>query len=262
MIPLCEQSIRSQLSTLGFTSPIDIHLLNSVDSTNRYLKEQVGEGVAVCCTETQTAGRGRFNRNWYSPSGENITMSLRLPLRSLPPYIATLGLVVSLSILTVLREFGFSDHLNIKWPNDILWQGNKLSGCLIELMSSHTNSMLIIGIGLNVNSKTNAHPNPGRPWCSLADIAHRAFDRNLIIGLLVEKLCRNFSRWLERGFTPFMSSWLEADGLFGQQISVTMGNENFYGIAQGITENGALIVQTTDGQIHYFSSGEATLHKP
>jgi BirA family transcriptional regulator, biotin operon repressor / biotin---[acetyl-CoA-carboxylase] ligase len=260
MLPLNEQAIRMYLTDQAFLEPIHIHCLKSVDSTNRFLKDQpFRSAISVCCSETQTQGRGRFDRSWYSPAGENIYLSLRWSIECPPARLSTLGLVISLAILNGLNKLDLGQDIHIKWPNDLLWQGKKLSGCLIELLSTPRNhTELIIGIGLNVNSKTNEHTSLTTPWCSLYDMHGIEQDRNRLIAFLIVSLKQYLTQWLSYGFSSFLSEWHSVDGLFGQWITVSDGSSPCHGLAQGINENGALILVTETGAVRFFSSGETT----
>jgi len=129
MIPLDENSIRSHIKPTEINQPLYFHLLNTIHSTNRFLKEiPSSEGITICCTEKQTQGRGRFGRTWHSPFGENIYFSARWHVQCELSCLSGLSLVVSLAVLNTLNELGLTDNLSIKWPNDILWHEKKLIG--------------------------------------------------------------------------------------------------------------------------------------
>lgn len=253
--------IRTHINNDVLRHPIHIYSLDTVDSTNRFIKDLPSrEGLTLCCAETQTHGRGRFGRKWHSPSCENIYASLRIKFNHSLSKLSGLSLVTSLAIIKTLNELGLQDDLKVKWPNDILWQGKKLSGCLIELMTlPNQHAELIIGIGLNVNSHTANHPLPDKSWCSLLDITGKLHDRNLIIGKLINHFFQSFEQLLLTGFEGFAEQWERVDALKGQFITLSQQNELIHGQANGVNSIGQLILIDNNENIHYFSSGDTSL---
>jgi BirA family biotin operon repressor/biotin-[acetyl-CoA-carboxylase] ligase len=264
---LNENHIRHQLKINHFNKPIDIHLFASVDSTNRLLKELPhNPSIDICCAEIQTAGRGRFGRQWYSPFGENIYLSSRWRFDCDLSRLSGLSLVVSLAILATLNDFGFNENIRVKWPNDILWNNKKLCGTLIEVIAeSNSSAEVVIGIGLNVNSKlpitdesNNAYPD--KPWCSLYDITGKYTDRNLLIAQLIIYLDQFLDKFMLQGFAAFMPRWHEIDYLQGNVITVSNFAGPLKGLANGVNETGQLILIDAEGTTHYLSSGDTSLH--
>lgn len=180
LILLDSNEITKQLHSEGFSQPFNLHLFTSIDSTNRYLKDLPSSpAVEICCTEMQTQGRGRFGRHWHSPFGENIYCSARWSFNCDLSRLAGLSLVSSLAVVAFLNTLSNSKDIKIKWPNDILWGNKKLCGSLIEILAeSNSSAQVIIGIGLNVNTDTENHPLPDKPWCSLYEIFKQPYDRN------------------------------------------------------------------------------------
>ncbi|MCW8400894.1 biotin--[acetyl-CoA-carboxylase] ligase, partial [Legionella sp. PATHC038] len=179
LILLNKQKITEHLIAEKHISPFELHLLTTLDSTNRYLKDlPLSNSVDICCAEIQTQGRGRFGRHWHSPFGENIYCSSRWNLNYDLAKLSGLSLVTSLAIVATLNELDLSSNIKIKWPNDILWDNKKLCGSLIEILAeSNGNVQVIIGVGLNVNTDTQNNPLPDKPWCSLYEMTQKHFDR-------------------------------------------------------------------------------------
>ncbi len=260
MTPLNEADIRHHIHTLNPRVQVDI--FETIDSTNRFLKNQPSqENIHICCAETQTQGRGRFGRTWHSPFGENIYFSARFRLDCDLALLSGLSLVTSLAIINTLDELGLNDHLVIKWPNDILWQGQKLSGCLIELITDANHLEVIIGIGINVNSNTQAHSPPDKPWCSLFDISGELQNRNHIIGRLIEHLHQQLQRLITSGLGTFIDQWQQVDALYGQLITVSTQGSKLTGRANGIDDSGRLILVDCENNTHFLSSGETSMSK-
>lgn len=266
MTLLNEHAIKQALQREGFHQPISLHILPSIDSTNRYLRDlQTQDSLEVCCAEMQTHGRGRFNRTWFSPYGDNIYISTRWSFKQTTMDLSSLSLLVSIALMRTLELWQLTEHIRIKWPNDLLWQDKKLSGVLIE--STHDISgtiFVVIGIGINVNldpSDKIGLANIDSPWCSLYEICHRKLDRNELIAQLLIQLDHHICQFQNQGFTPFMRLWQQWDYLKGQYVEVTQYNHIISGLALGVTEQGALIIEDEHRHLHYVSSGEASISK-
>lgn len=266
-------AILHELELAGFTKPIDLHLFLSIDSTNRLLKDlPQSKNIDVCCAEMQTKGRGRFGRQWYSPFGDHIYFSSRWHFNCDLSRLSGLSLVVSLAIMATLDDFGLKNKTSVKWPNDILWGHKKLCGSLIEVMAeSNGGGDVVIGIGLNVNSKTPEpnsatseinpiNPPPDRPWCSLYDITGAHTDRNLVIARLIIHLNNFLDEFMMKGFAAFITKWNLVDGLKGHMITVSHHTGSIQGKANGVNESGQLILIDDMGTTHYLSSGDTSLH--
>ncbi len=265
LILLNEQTILEQLNFNHFAKPVDFHMYATIDSTNRLLKElSHSAAIEICCAEMQTAGRGRFGRQWYSPFGENIYCSSRWHFDCDLSRLSGLSLVVSLAILAACESIGIRDQLRVKWPNDILWQNKKLCGNLIEVIAeSNGGSDIVIGIGLNVNSSTTLQEHkdgPDKPWCSLFDITQRYTDRNLLIASLILHLDQFLNVFISQGFTAFMAQWDPIDYLQGNMITVSQPSGLITGRASGVNDTGQLILIDDAAEIHYLSSGDTSLH--
>ncbi|ARB90802.1 biotin--[acetyl-CoA-carboxylase] ligase [Legionella longbeachae] len=262
LILLDKKQINEYFLLEKLATPFNLHLFTSIDSTNRYLKElPTSNAVDICCAEIQTHGRGRFGRQWHSPFGENIYCSSRWNLNYDLTKLSGLSLVTSLAVLATLDELQLSTNIKIKWPNDILWNDKKLCGSLIEIITeSNSTIQVIIGIGLNVNSDTQKHPLPDKPWCSLYEITQQYFDRNFLIAKLIAHLERYLIHFFHNDLSCFMHEWDKSDYLFGKTIKVTQSLNTLTGIACGINQLGQLILQDESGQKLYLSSGDTSLH--
>lgn len=263
---LDEQVIRQQLHMNHFNSPVNFHLFASLDSTNRLLKELPrSTAIDLCCAEIQTAGRGRFDRPWYSPFGENVYCSTRWHFNCDLSRLSGLSLVISLAIVATLKDVGISEHIRVKWPNDVLWHNKKLSGSLIEIVAeSNCRAEVIIGIGLNVNSASSdegKHGSPDKPWCSLYDISGKRADRNQLIAQLIINLDQFLQEFMLTGFSAFLGRWESIDYLQGNIITVSSFTGPLTGKANGINATGQLVLIDEEGVTHYLSSGDTSLHR-
>lgn len=260
-LPLDELKIATQLKLLQFSSHYKLHLFPSINSTNTYLKNlNISSGIDVCCSESQTQGRGRFGRQWHSPFGENIYFSGRWVMQCELSKLSGLGLITSLAVLATLKEIVPNLDIKIKWPNDILWGNKKLCGSLIEVIANKSHFQVIIGIGINVNTDTINEKLLDKAWCSLFEISNQYHDRNLIIARLIYNLERYIQNFLNHNLNYFSDEWQESDYLLGKYIRLTQGSEHFSGIARGINSLGQLKLETKDLETHYFSAGDTSLH--
>lgn len=241
---------------------IEIHLFESIDSTNQYLKtfKQV-KSPLVCLAEKQMAGKGRFNRAWHSPFGKNIYFSCLYPFQKDVSELAGLSLLTSLAIVDTLKNFGVGEGLALKWSNDVMFDGKKVSGNLIELQAeTHAVCQAIIGIGINVNM-LEEEETIQQPWTSMQKILNQYVDRNALCELLIKNLLDYLNRFNHQGFAPFVKSWNEWDCLVNKHISLTNVNQSFSGRMLGVNEQGYLLLELANGEIRTFSSGETTIMK-
>ena len=261
-LPLNENLIRESITFETKSKPLRFHLFQSVDSTNRVLKEfPASQAIDICLAETQTNGRGRFGRHWHSPFGENIYCSISISLDKTLSQLSGLSLVVSLAVINALRSCKIKEKISVKWPNDMLFDMKKLGGCLIEMgMSCKHGSNIVIGIGLNINSKTESSSVVERPWCSLYDITGKTWDRNIVIAHILTQLQKHLIRFTEEGFTVFLDEWHLVDALYGQEITVSHQKIIMNGIAKGVSHEGYLVLLDKEGQTHFLSSGDTSLH--
>lgn len=260
IILLNAETIHSKLAQFKLDLNFKMHIISLIDSTNYFLKNLPKSTlVEVCCAETQTHGRGRFSRTWHSPFGENLYCSSRWNFNCDLSLMSGLSLVVSLAIVKTLHDIGINDHLLIKWPNDVLWQHQKLCGCLIEVSAESNGSVeVIIGIGMNVNMIQSTELQTS--WCSLTQITQQHWDRNHIAAYLLKNLTQFLHEFIAKGFTVFLERWEQVDYLRGQNITVSNPQGSITGIAQGINESGQLLLQH-DKYIHTLSVGDTTLSK-
>ncbi|HVT62300.1 MAG TPA: biotin--[acetyl-CoA-carboxylase] ligase [Legionellaceae bacterium] len=260
---LNEDCIRQQLKELKVQPSVGLHILSTIDSTNRYLKDiSWTYPLELCCAEEQTQGRGRFQRAWSSPNKGNLYCSLGLSIPQSISNVSALSLIVGIAIKQSLEQMDIKADIRLKWPNDLLWQGKKLCGVLIESISFQKELRIIIGIGLNVNidpKEKKAMNLPNNSWCSLYEMTGQIFDRNRLLALLLRQINNDINQFTQHGLQPFLDRWQKWDYLQGKKIIVTQSNECIQGMAQGINAFGQLIVIDDTQKIHYIASGEASI---
>lgn len=242
-----------------------IHVLEKTTSTNDYLKTIKNEEHQwlVCIAETQTQGKGRWRRVWHSPFAQNIYLSLSYPLEQAVSALSGLSLVVALAAVSALESFyQLSLPLQIKWPNDVVFDQKKLGGNLIELQAeSYGACHVIIGLGLNINMACADPEVVDQPWTSLYAITGHTQDRNLLCAYVIDTLVMYLERFSRHGLSDFMAEWHSRDGLYDQSIEVHSNQKSESGIACGINEQGHLKVKNSTGLIQLFASGDTSLRR-
>jgi BirA family biotin operon repressor/biotin-[acetyl-CoA-carboxylase] ligase len=245
---LSATAIRDLLGPESSSALGALTILDEVDSTNAFLTRLPGprrHGHAVLA-ETQTRGRGRRQRSWHSPPGGNIYMSLGWRFAAAVQPLSTLPLAVAVCLAGALERAGLRGH-GIKWPNDILVDGSKLAGILVETQSLGDGSIqAVIGVGLNVRMpESSGGPAIDRPWTELA--AHlpperRGISRNRLAALLLDELLPGLERFASEGFEPFREGWRRFDLLLGRRVRLEGNGGMQFGTVLGIEDNGGLSI--------------------
>lgn len=241
-----------------------LQIFEQIDSTNRYLSEQAQHQAVsglFCLAEQQTAGKGRRGRQWVSPFGCNIYLSLLWRFQHGYAGAAGLSLAVGVAVIDALRELGI-DGLGLKWPNDIYYQGKKLGGILIEMSGEADGPChAVIGLGLNLYLPDSQAEGINQAWTDLSKVLGQRFSkRNLLVGYLIKHLLMLMADFETVGLPKYLPQWRHYDCLLGQAAQVFVGEQVFTGVVQGVDANGLLLFQHTDGKIQAFASGEVSFH--
>lgn len=238
-----------------------VHFVETVDSTqkeaHRISQDGCMEGTLVIAEE-QTAGRGRMARNWHSPKYTGIWMSIILK-PELPPYRAPqFTLIAAVAIVEAVEEItGIQPE--IKWPNDSLIKGKKITGILTELQADADQiHALIIGIGMNVN-QSEFPKEIEKIATSLAIEKGEKISRALLIQRILEKLEFYYEMYVEEGFYPIKQLWEKYAISIGKQIIARTINKEIKGKAIGITDDGVLKLKDENGVIHEIYSADIEL---
>ena len=233
----------------------DLHF--TIDSTNAEASRQAAQGAQtfLVLAEHQARGQGRRGRSWVSPFGRNIYMSLLWPFQSGVAALEGLSLVCALVVVRALRRMG-CDGLKVKWPNDILFQGRKLAGILLEISGDVSGPCrVVIGIGVNARMPAGAGAAIDQPYSDLAAASDGVVDRNLLAAALINELVSALSEFQVRGFAPFRDEWMRLDAYAGQRVEIKAGNYGRSGIAAGVDTSGCLLLDTSQGRVT-ISGGE------
>jgi len=204
---------------------------------------------------TQTRGRGRMGRVWFSPPG-NLYASLLLVDAAPPAQQAEIGFVAGVALIDALRDVaGPAPAIRLKWPNDALCDGAKLSGLLLEGASLRNGQFAcVVGIGVNCQSSPTDAP---YPTASLRSIGAASSDR----GALFAALSDRFAHWLEvwaRGdnFAAIRAAWLDRAGGLGETARVTRHGEKLEGTFRGIDARGRMLLERLGGALETIEAGD------
>lgn len=251
--PLDAEAIRSRLSPATARAVQELRVLWSTDSTNARLLEgtRPREGAAfVLLAEQQSAGRGRRGRTWLAPPGGAICLSIGWSFARLPPDVGALSLAIGICARRALADCGAAGVM-LKWPNDLVVDGAKLGGILIELHTEAAGpAFAVVGIGLNVALDAGLRDAIGATGTQATDLAALGLerpDRNLIAARLIERCIAGLEEFEVAGLRVFAAEWREADALRGRQITVHAAGGTLAGIARGIDVTGALMLETAAG---------------
>jgi BirA family biotin operon repressor/biotin-[acetyl-CoA-carboxylase] ligase len=227
----------------------DICVFDSIDSTSSWVKSQ-SVNQLVCLAEHQTAGRGRHGHQWQSPNAENIYLSLSWQFENQPQHLSLLSLWIGVIVANTLADAGLSGH-GIKWPNDIYWQQQKLGGILLE--TSNLSSMIVIGIGLNINMQHEASID--QPWVSLNQAMGRQLvDRNHILLSLLDKLHVGLSAFAGLSVGEIKQHFHKWDLIHGRKVSFLERDTKLTGEALGVDDSGQLRVSLESGEVRAFGT--------
>jgi len=239
----------------GPAEQVAIRVVEETGSTNADLLGSLAEltSPTLLVAERQTSGRGRAGRTWYSAPGASLTFSLAwkfdLPLHAM----IGLPLVVGVAIADALAMFDVT--VRLKWPNDVLFEGRKLAGVLIETSSaSATNAPMqqsnwaVIGVGINMAVDAGLAESIGRPVAAIPWLAE--LDRDMLLATLLNQLAESLTQFERTGFGGFMERWNALHAYTGQPVVILDNGAVLHeGIALGVDATGRFLLDTQSGPV-------------
>lgn len=250
-------SFPSSLPAAAFAvPPFVVHARDIVDSTSDEAKSLAAadapEGSVVWARE-QSAGRGRYTRQWLSPPG-NLYMSVVLRPDVPAARTAELGFIAALAVAETVEAFLPSGPPpRLKWPNDVLVDEQKIAGILLEgQFTGMEIAWVVAGIGINVAGAPN---NPAYPATSLAACGAGAVTARNVLEKLLARLGAWLTIWREQNFAPVREAWMARAARLGEAVTVRVGAEPLTGVFRGIDHDGALKLETPQG-IRRITAGE------
>ena len=247
--------------TMGKT----IHYFQTLDSTNskayQFALNGAEEGEVVV-SESQEKGRGRLGRQWFSPPFLNLYLSVILRPK-IPPHQASLiTLMAAVATADAVQKFSGLLPL-IKWPNDILLRNRKVAGLLNEIHSETDRiHFVILGIGVNLNADAKMFSKEIRAVATSLKIEMgQTVSRKVFLQILFQELERWYSVFLGEGSAAILKAWRDRAHIQGRRVKVTSFGETIAGIAIDVDSDGALILQTEDGQQKRVMAGDIEYSK-
>jgi len=243
---------------IALPNPYQLLHLETVDSTNEEAKRMAARGELQphwIVADAQTAGRGRRGRAWQSPKG-NLMTTVYLPSRIETVKAGQLSFVAGLALAeTVDTLVGADVSVAIKWPNDVLVGGAKISGILLESSAGAEAHLdwVCVGMGLNLAYHPDDTPYPAT---SIRACTGRAPVHLDVLELLAAAFDRYFQQWQKFGFSVIVNKWRKLAYNLGNEIIVRLEKAELTGVFEDIDETGALMLRADDGQRHIVSAGD------
>jgi len=246
-----------------------IEIFDRLPSSNTLLLQRAAQGAPggnVLAVELQSGGRGRLGRPWHSGLGNALTFSLLWRFELNLSALSGLSLAVGVALIRALHTLGMASA-RLKWPNDVLGGDNgKLAGILIEAQGDMLGpSAVVIGIGLNLSMPKHLLPQIDQPVSSLADMVAgmpgmNVPERNYLLAVILRELQEILHEFTNNGFAALRAEWESHHAWHNQTVRLRLPDgRTEMGIARGVTENGALILETVDG-MQIVNAGEIGLH--
>lgn len=231
---------------------------DQVSSTNDIAKELAEKGVpegTVVIAETQTTGKGRLGREWFSPEG-GVWLSVVLRPGVSPDEVPRVALLLGVAVARTLSAFGVDSKL--KWPNDVLVGGKKVCGILTEMDAELERvNFVIAGIGINVNNKVEDFPEEFRKSAtSLVTEQGKEVPRAALVRLLLEELEEAYGLFTRGNFQAVLGEWRSLSGTLGRKVKIITHGKTLTGVAVDVDEEGALLLTLKDGSPARVLSGD------
>lgn len=248
---LLPSEIQIGLDTKIIGKKMDYH--PSVDSTNRVAKARAYHGAeegTIVVAEEQESGKGRLERTFYSPRGKGIWFSVILRPKILPKEAPKCTLMAAVAVAEAMARFNLKAE--IKWPNDIMFDGRKLVGILTEMTGEISKiTYMVIGIGINVNISRDEFPEDLRDIAtSLSEMNGENLSRVELFRAVLEEFDKLYCEVCESGFDKVIELWKGYNVTLGKNVRVISASEDgkiFTGKAVNLNADGALVVETAQG---------------
>lgn len=257
---LDKKRIERHLTSISKALISQFELFSEIDSTNTHLMTKAQHNApsgCVCFAQMQTAGKGRRGREWISPQGQNIYGSLLWRFHD-ARNLNGLSLAIGVGVARVLKKHGV-ENIGLKWANDLLSDGKKLGGILVEVSTQANNSAsAIIGFGLNLELPSDIDAIT-QPYTDIFSIAPNAkIERDFLIAELLNELLPIVAMFEKQGLHAYLEEWRELDCLIDKSAKLFTHSQELQGIVRGIDDEGLLKLELESGEIQTFSSGEVS----
>jgi len=249
-----------QPQRISGSTDVALEVVVETPSTNDELLQRAQETSihrTAVLAECQTAGRGRLGRRWVSPVARNVYLSIGWQYAIGVEALQGLSLAVGAAIADAL-EHRFGAALELKWPNDLYINGAKCGGVLIDVTGDLANACtVVVGVGLNLQMPTGAAEQIDQAWSSIDSVVKGSFARNDVAATMLEALVAVLRDYPATGFSAWRERWQQRDLFKGQFVAVS-GTAGGHGIALGVSDTGALLLDDK-GVVRVINGGDASL---
>lgn len=234
-----------------------------VDSTNGIAKKLARQGAnhgLLVIADEQNAGKGRIGRSWFSPKGKGLWFSVLLRPKFLPKDASKCTLIAAVAVAKAINNVcGIT--VEIKWPNDILFDGKKIVGILSE-MSAELGKLnfVIIGVGIDTDVDRDDYPDDIRNIAvSLHSVANKEFSREQLLAQVMYEMEKVIVEAEQHGFVNIFNEWRKLSCTLNKRVKVIGIGESYYGQALDIDKNGMLVVQLDNGVKEIVMAGDISI---
>lgn len=263
-VGLLEQTkIQQHYQNLGaHTAQVEVQPI--IDSTNSELMRRIAakqalESGTVIVAEMQQAGRGRRGRVWQSPFGANLYYSYYWRLDDGLQAAMGMSIAVGLAVFDTLKAL-YKLEIQLKWPNDIYLNNEKLAGVLVELDGQPQGPcQLVIGIGINLQMPDSFSQHIDQAWTDLSQHT-KQIDKNQLVAYLTYYLEQRLAQYSQTGLNDMYQQWNSLNVFAGQYVELNTGHRSWGGICEGIDANGGIRIRQ-DGEVKSYYGGEISLRK-
>lgn len=254
--PLDEARIRAELAIGGVSLPLEV--LETVDSTNRYLMQRQG-GNAICLAEAQHQGRGRRGRAWIATPYRNLLLSVAWRFPFGPAMVGGLSLAAGVAVVRALEDYGVTG-VGLKWPNDVLWERRKIAGLLVDVQGEAAGPCdVVLGVGVNVAIAVRDGAAIDQPWVDMQSLLRVSVDRNRLAVLTIRRVVQMFQTFSEQGLEAFRADWQARHLYHGKRVRLINDTQEIRGTVEGIDAAGGLCLCDEHGHRQTFYSGEVSV---
>lgn len=263
--------VLGQLKEAAASQLSNLEVFKSIASTNKYAREKAERescSGAVILAEQQSAGRGRRGKTWVSPFAANIYLSIVWDFEQGAQALEGLSLAVGVAVKRALNAHGV-DGVQLKWPNDIYIDGQKLGGILLEMIGDPAGQCsVIVGVGINLAMPADQGSNIDQEWTDIrtqmqaqqSGMEENArLSKNHLTSSLISEIIILLSDFQAQGFSSYRDEWQAADAFYGMQAAIHTPKQSIAGIVRGVDPNGALRLELDNGEIETFIGGELSL---
>lgn len=234
---------------------------DELDSTNALAFKLAigGEAEGTCIiAETQDSGKGRLGRKWFSPAGKNLYISIVLRPQIPPSNVYPITFLSSLAVYDTIQSLTKVEPA-LKWPNDVLVNGRKICGTLLELSTeADMIRFVIVGIGLNINMEENEMDEEIKNKAtSFLMLTKKPFERSMVCGILLTNIERYYTIFMVKGPEEICSIWEDRAKIKGKHLEIIQMGESYRGVSEGIDKDGSILL-TVDGKTKKIIAGDVS----